>query len=112
MLRKIAEVTRLFVRSIAASLRYTPRMWRWELVSRLASDLGVNAMAVQTGDGLLLSKLDDRAVLPWLARYRNFGDKIHDLMSEAEDILRDGGTYLDIGANLGVCSSIASDRNV
>ena len=77
-------------------------MWRWELVSRLASDLGVNAMAVQTGDGLLLSKLDDRAVLPWLARYRNFGDKIHDLMSEAEDILRDGGTYLDIGANLGV----------
>ncbi len=58
-------------------------------------------MAVQIGDGLLLSKVDDRAVLPWLARYRNFGDEIHDLMSEAGNILRDRGTYLDIGANLG-----------
>jgi FkbM family methyltransferase len=101
MLRKIAEATRPFVRSIAASLRYAPRMWRWELVSRLASDLGVNAMAVQTGDGLLLSKVDDRVVLPWLARDRNFAGEIHDLMCQARDILRDGGTYLDIGANLG-----------
>jgi FkbM family methyltransferase len=76
-------------------------MWRWELVSRLASDLGVTAMAVETDEGLLLSKVDDRAVLPWLARDRNFGKDIHNLMDEFRDILRGGGTYLDIGANLG-----------
>jgi FkbM family methyltransferase len=101
MLRKFAEAARPFVRSIAALLQYVPRMWRWELASRLASDLGVTAMAVETDDGLLLSKVDDRAVLPWLARDRNFGKDIHELMDEFRDILRGGGTYLDIGANLG-----------
>jgi FkbM family methyltransferase len=101
MLRKFAEATRPIVRSTAALLQVAPRMWRWELVSRLASDLGVTAMAVQTDDGLLLSKVDDRAVLPWLARDRNFGKDIHDLMDEFRAALRGSGTYLDIGANLG-----------
>jgi hypothetical protein len=57
-------------------------------------------MAVQTDDGLFLSKVSDRTVLAWLARDRSLGN--HDLMSEFGDILQGRGTYLDIGANLGI----------
>jgi FkbM family methyltransferase len=113
VLRKIAEATRPFVRSIAALLRYAPRMWRWELVSRLASDLGVTAMAVQTADGLILSKVEDLTVLPWLARERNFGKTLYELTGEVRQILSEGGVYLDIGANIGVTTlTLASEKAI
>jgi len=83
-------------------MRYVPRMWRWELVSRLATDLGVTAMAVDTKDGLILSKVQDRTVLPWLAQARSFGRGQEELMDRFRQTLSGGGTYLDIGANLGV----------
>src|ERR1700737_4940018 len=80
MLKRMGEAARPLIRSLPTALRFAPRMWRWELVSRFAADLGVTAVAVQTADGLILSK---------------------------------GGTYLDIGANIGVTSlALASEKAI
>jgi FkbM family methyltransferase len=88
-------------------------MWRWELVSRFAVDLGVTAVAVQTADGLILSKVEDVAVLPWLARDRSFGKTLHELLDEFGQVLIEGGVYLDVGANIGVTSlALASKRAI
>jgi FkbM family methyltransferase len=102
MLRRISDAARPLIRSVPTALRFAPRMWRWELASRLAADLGITAVAVQTADGLILSKVEDVAVLPWLARDRSFGETLHELMGEFGRILAEGGVYLDIGANIGV----------
>lgn len=102
MLRKIAEMARPLMWRLPAPLQWAPRMWRWEFTSRLAGDLGVTAMAVQTEDGFILSKVQDRTVLPWLAKERSFGVGPQSVMEKFKQTLAGGGTYLDIGANLGV----------
>jgi len=113
MLRKISEMARPLMWRLPAPLQYAPRMWRWELVSRLANDLGVTAMAVQTEDGLVLSRVQDRTMLPWLAKAHSFGQGPQNMMMLFRRILANGGTYLDIGANIGVTTiPLAEQSNI
>jgi FkbM family methyltransferase len=113
MLRKMSDGARPLIRSLPTALRFAPRMWRWELVSRLAADLGVTAVAVQTADGLFLSKVEDLTIIPWLARDRCLGKEFYELTDEFRRILTKGGTYLDIGANIGITSiALAAEKAV
>jgi FkbM family methyltransferase len=111
MLRKISEMARPLMWRLPAPLQYAPRMWRWELVSRLANDLGVTAMAVQTEDGLVLSRVQDRTMLPWLAKAHSFGQGPQNMMALFRRLLANGGTYLDIGANIGVTTIPLAERS-
>jgi FkbM family methyltransferase len=111
VLRRIADTARPLVRSLPTALRSAPRLWRWELVSGLAADLGVTALAVQTADGLMLSKVGDLTVLPHLARRRTFWQ--NEFMSEVRQVLSEGGVYLDIGANIGITTlPLASEEGI
>jgi FkbM family methyltransferase len=113
MLKRMVDAARPLIRSLPTALQFAPRMWRWELVSRLAADLGVTAVAVQTADGLILSKVEDLTVLPWLARDASFGKTLYELMDQFRQILNKGGIYLDIGANIGVTSlALASEKAI
>jgi hypothetical protein len=101
VLRKISEMSRPLVWRLSGVLRYAPRMWRWEILSRLAADIGVTAMAVQTTDGLILTKVQDRTFLPYLAKIGS--NAAHqNIVYQCKQVLKDGGTYFDIGANVGL----------
>jgi FkbM family methyltransferase len=101
VLRKISEMSRPLVWRLSGVLRYAPRMWRWEILSRLAADIGVTAMAVQTTDGLILTKVQDRTFLPYLAKIGS--NAAHqNIVCQCKQVLKDGGTYFDIGANVGL----------
>ena len=64
MLRRIIDFARPLVWRLSGLLAFAPRVWRWEILSRLATDMGLTAMAVQTKDGLFLMKVQDRTILP------------------------------------------------
>jgi FkbM family methyltransferase len=68
----------------------------------MAIDLRISALGVQTKDGFIVSGVSDRNVLPWLAKSRDFGEPLRTQADRFSQVLRGGGTYLDIGANLGL----------
>ena len=101
MLRRIIDFARPLVWRLSGLLAFAPRVWRWEILSRLATDMGLTAMAVQTKDGLFLMKVQDRTILPHIVKTRsNVGYSV--LMDQFRQVLANGGTYLDIGANVGL----------
>ena len=99
---RFSELARPIVSRLTVPLRYASRMWGWELLSRLASDLGITVMGVQTAEGLILSRGQDLTVLPWLAKSRTYGLGAQNFVSHVRQLLANGGTDLDIAANLGV----------
>lgn len=80
---------------------------RYRLLQWLARDQGVSGFIVEGEQGVIEGPVEDFAILRTYAQTRNWARATS---ARIADFLEDGGTYLDIGANIGL-TTIPVARN-
>ena len=76
------------------------RLGATEAMVRAASRAGITGISASGRWGTIQSAANDRAILPTYARTGDWAKRTHDAL--AEFFSETGGTYLDIGANIGL----------
>ena len=76
------------------------RLGATETMARAASRAGITGISASGRWGTIQSAANDRAILPTYARTGDWARRTHDAL--AEFFAETGGTYLDIGANIGL----------